>query len=39
MIILAGQAERAAINKEYEGMIARLCEINPAWCLPKPNRQ
>ena len=27
--------ERAAINKEYEEMLARLCEIKEAWCLPK----
>ena len=26
--------ERAAINKEYEDMLARLCEINKEWCLP-----
>jgi hypothetical protein len=27
--------ERAAINKEYEGMLARLCKIKAVWCLPK----
>ena len=27
--------ERAAINKEYEEMLARLCKIKQAWCLPK----
>jgi hypothetical protein len=26
---------RAAINKEYEEMLARLCKIKEAWCLPK----
>ncbi|HET6489352.1 MAG TPA: hypothetical protein VFG28_06275 [Syntrophales bacterium] len=25
--------ERAAINKEYEGMLARLCKIKKVWCL------
>jgi hypothetical protein len=25
--------ERAAINKEYEGMLARLCTIKKEWCL------
>jgi hypothetical protein len=28
-----GVTERAAINKEYEGMLARLCKIKE-WCLP-----
>ena len=27
--------ERAAINKEYEEMLARLCKIKEVWCLPK----
>jgi hypothetical protein len=27
--------ERAAINKEYEEMLSRLCKIKEAWCLPK----
>jgi hypothetical protein len=27
--------ERAAINKEYEDMLARLCKIKEVWCLPK----
>jgi hypothetical protein len=27
--------ERAAINKEYEEMLVRLCKIKEAWCLPK----
>jgi hypothetical protein len=27
--------ERAKINKEYEEMLARLCKIKEAWCLPK----
>jgi hypothetical protein len=30
-----GLTERAAINKEYEEMLARLCKIKEAWCLPK----
>jgi len=29
-----GVTERAAINKEYEEMLARLCKINKLWCLP-----
>jgi hypothetical protein len=28
-----GVAERAAINKAYEAMLARLCKIKDAWCL------
>ena len=35
MIQLLGQTERAAVNKEYEEMIARLCKIKEVWCLPK----
>ncbi len=27
--------EREAINKEYAEMLARLCKIKDAWCLPK----
>jgi hypothetical protein len=30
--------EKAAINKEYEQMLARLCKIKEAWCLPKEQR-
>jgi hypothetical protein len=30
-----GTEERAAINKEYEGMLTRLCELNPKWCMSK----
>jgi hypothetical protein len=31
--------ERAAINKEYEEMLARLCEIKEVWCLPREKGQ
>ena len=34
-----GLTERAAINKEYEEMLAKLCKIKEAWCLPKPKGQ
>ena len=34
MIQFLGVAERDAINKEYEEMLARLCKIKEAWCLP-----
>jgi len=34
-IQLLGLTERAAINKEYEAMLARLCQIKDVWCLPK----
>jgi hypothetical protein len=30
---------RAAINKEYEEMLARVCKIKEAWCLPKEEGQ
>ena len=35
----AGEREIADINKEYEGMLARLCKIKEAFCLPEPNAQ
>jgi len=35
MIQLLGLTERAAINKEYGEMLARLCKIKDVWCLPK----
>jgi hypothetical protein len=34
-----GLTERAAINKEYEEMLAKLCKIKEVWCLPKPKGQ
>lgn len=30
---LLGVTERAALTKEYEGMLARLCNIKKEWCL------
>ena len=37
MIQALGLTERAATNKEYEQMLARLCNIKDVWCLPKEN--
>jgi hypothetical protein len=34
-----GQAETASITKEYEEMLARLCEIRKEWCLPASNER
>ena len=34
-IQLLGQTERAAIKKDYGELLARLCQINSAWCSPK----
>jgi hypothetical protein len=31
--------ERAAINKEYEEMLGRLCKLKEVWCLPKEKGQ
>ncbi len=31
--------ERQAINKEYEEMLTRLCQIKEVWCLPKEKGQ
>jgi hypothetical protein len=39
MIQLLGLTERAAINKEYEEMLGRLCKIKEVWCLPKEKGQ
>lgn len=38
MVQLLGVTERAAINEEYEGMLARLCNIKAAWCLTGEKR-
>lgn len=35
IIQLLGQTERAAVTREYEEMLARLCKIKEVWCLPK----
>jgi len=35
MVQFLGVTERDAINKEYEEMLARLCKIKEAWCLPR----
>src|SRR3989441_9175960 len=34
MVQFRGVTERDAITKEYEDMLARLCKIKEAWCLP-----
>jgi len=34
-----GQAETAAITKEYKGMLTRLCKIKQVWCLPPSKGQ
>ena len=34
-----GVTERAAITKEYEGTLARLCKIKEVWCLPPAKGQ
>ena len=33
-----GLTEKAVINKEHEGMLARLCDYKKAFCLAKPGR-
>ncbi len=35
MIHFLDLTERAAIKKEYEEMLARVCKIKEVWCLPK----
>lgn len=39
MIQPLGLTERAAVNKEYEEMLARLCKIKDVWCLPTEKGQ
>ena len=39
MIHFLDLTERAAINKEYEEMLGRLCKIKEVWCLPKEKGQ
>jgi hypothetical protein len=39
MVQQLGQTTRAAINKEYAKMLARLCKIKQTWCLPKEKGQ
>jgi len=34
MVQFRGAEERDAITKQYEGMLAQLCKIKEAWCLP-----
>jgi hypothetical protein len=34
-----GVTQRAAITKEYQQMLARLCRIKEAWCLPSSKDQ
>jgi hypothetical protein len=35
MVQFRGEAERESITKGYEEMLARLCKIKDAWCLPQ----
>jgi hypothetical protein len=39
MVQPLGLTERAAINKEYEEILTRLCNIKNVWCLPKDKGQ
>lgn len=39
IIQIAGLTEKAVINKEYEKMIAKLCEFKKEFCLPTPGMQ
>jgi hypothetical protein len=36
---MLGVTETAAITKEYEEMLGRLCKIKQQWCLPKETGQ
>jgi hypothetical protein len=39
MIHFLDLTERTAINKEYEEMLGRLCNIKEVWCLPREKGQ
>jgi len=39
MVQPLGLTERAAVTKEYEEMLGRLCKIKEVWCLPKEKAQ
>ena len=39
MIQFLDSEAKAAIVKQYQGMLADLCKIKDAWCLPKSNGQ
>lgn len=39
MIQQLGRKEKDAITKAYAGMLARLCNLKDAWCLPAPAGQ
>lgn len=39
MIQAVGVTERAAITREYEEMLAKLCKIKEVWCLPNEDGQ
>src|SRR5215469_9867870 len=39
MVQMLGEKEKAAINKEYEEMLIRLCKIKEVWCLPTSKGQ
>ena len=39
MVQPLGLTERAAVTKEYEEMLGRLCTIKAVWCLPKEKAQ
>jgi len=39
MIHLLDLTERAAINKEYQGMLEQLCTIKEVWCLSREKVQ
>jgi hypothetical protein len=39
IVQMLGVTETAAITKEYEEMLGRLCKIKQQWCLPKETGQ
>ena len=34
-----GETDRARLNKQYQGMLARLCKMKGVWCLPTSKGQ
>ena len=31
--------EKAAINKQYAGLLQKLCKLKQAWCVPKQHEE
>lgn len=39
IVQMLGASERAAIAREYQAMLERVCRLNELWCVPATNRE